>query len=156
MDYSYEQLLAGDVDRFKLLLRVFGEAFNELDTYVQAIPSDEYLRALLSKPHFIALAALDEGQRVVGGIAAYELEKFERDRREIYIYDLAVLESHRRRRVATGLIRALRAIAQRRGADVIFVQADHGDTPAIRLYESLGSKEDVHHFDISVPKRGTL
>ena len=156
MDYSYEQLLAGDVDRFKQLLRVFGEAFNEMDTYLQAIPSDEYLRALLSKPHFIALAALDDGQRVIGGIAAYELEKFERDRREIYIYDLAVLESHRRRRVATGLIQALRVIAERRRAYVIFVQADHGDTPAIRLYESLGSKEDVYHFDISVPERGAL
>jgi len=151
MDYAFEQLLMGDVDRLKQLLRVFGQAFNEIDTYQQAIPSDEYLSGLLSKPYFIALAALDDGQRVVGGIAAYELEKFERERREIYIYDLAVLETHRRRRVATRLIRALRLIAQRRGAYVIFVQADHGDTPAIRLYESLGRKEDVYHFDISVP-----
>jgi aminoglycoside 3-N-acetyltransferase I len=32
---------------------------------------------------------------------------------------------------------------------VIFVQADIGDDPAIKLYESLGTREDVHHFDIS-------
>ena len=32
----------------------------------------------------------------------------------------------------------------------MFVQADRTDPPAIRLYESLGTREDVHHFDISV------
>jgi aminoglycoside 3-N-acetyltransferase I len=33
---------------------------------------------------------------VVGGIAAYELKKFEQERSEIYIYDLAVASEHRR------------------------------------------------------------
>ena len=78
------------------------------------------------------------------------LEKFERARSEIYIYDLAVRENHRRRGVATGLIRTLQQIARERGAYVIFVQADPGDEPAIRLYASLGTREDVHHFDIPV------
>jgi len=87
---------------------------------------------------------------VVGGLAAYELEKFERDRREIYIYDLAVAEAHRRKGVATGLIGALKSIARKRRVYVIYVQADRNDTPAITLYESLGTKEDVHHFDIIV------
>ena len=41
-------------------------------------------------------------------------------------------------------------MAARRRAYVIFVQADPGDMPAIRLYESLGVREDVHHFDIPV------
>jgi len=30
----------------------------------------------------------------------------------------------------------------------MYVQADKGDAPAIKLYESLGTREDVHHFDI--------
>jgi aminoglycoside 3-N-acetyltransferase I len=128
---------------------MFGQAFGERDTYQGAVPDDGYLGRLLAKPHFIALAALD-GDEVIGGIAAYELEKFERARSEIYIYDLAVRESHRRRGVATALIRALQRIASDRGAYVIFVQADPGDDPAIRLYESLGTREDVHHFDIPV------
>jgi aminoglycoside 3-N-acetyltransferase I len=38
---------------------------------------------------------------------------------------------------------------------VIYVQADHGDAPAISLYESLGTREDVLHFDIS-PRRMDL
>ncbi len=147
MAYSYQQISAADLALLKSLLAVFGEAFGEPDTYEGAVPGDAYLEALLKKPHFIALAALRDGD-VVGGLAAYELEKFERARSEIYIYDLAVREADRRKGVATGLIRALGRIAQERGAYVMFVQADRGDDPAIRLYESLGTREDVYHFDI--------
>ena len=32
----------------------------------------------------------------------------------------------------------------------VVVQADPGDEPAIKLYESLGTKEIAHHFDIPV------
>ena len=97
----------------------------------------------------IAMVALKD-EKVVGGLAAYELDKFEQDRREIYIYDLAVLEVHRRRGVATGLVKALRRIAAERNVYVIFVQADLGDGPAIALYKSLGTKETAHQFDIMV------
>jgi aminoglycoside 3-N-acetyltransferase I len=144
------QLSSSDIALMEALMTVFGEAFNERDTYCRARPSHGYLARLLDRPHFIALAALD-GTEVVGGLAAYELEKFERERSEIYIYDLAVAESHRRRGIATALIEALRVIAAQRGAYVIFVQADHGDDPAIALYSKLGTREDVLHFDIDVP-----
>jgi aminoglycoside 3-N-acetyltransferase I len=148
MAYSYKQISAAELPLLKALLAVFAEAFEEPDTYQGAVPSDDYLGALLKKPHFIALAAL-RGEEVVGGLAAYELEKFEQARSEIYIYDLAVREGDRRKGVATGLIGALGRIAKERGAYVMYVQADHGDEPAIRLYESLGTREDVFHFDIA-------
>jgi aminoglycoside 3-N-acetyltransferase I len=152
MTYTYRCLSSADVDVLKDLMRVFGEAFNERVTYQGAVPSDQYLRRLLSRPHFIVLVALNDGE-VVGGLAAYELEKFEQDRREIYIYDLAVAEQHRRRGIATNLIRELQRVARDRKAYVIYVQADREDDPAIRLYESLGTREDVHHFDILVEDR---
>jgi aminoglycoside 3-N-acetyltransferase I len=144
-----KQLSAPDLPILHRLLALFGEAFGEPDTYQGAVPSDAYLAKLLGKPHFIALAALD-GDEVIGGLAAYELEKFERARSEIYIYDLAVGQAHRRKGVATALIRALQEIAKERGAYLIYVQADTGDAPAIALYESLGTREDVHHFDIPI------
>ena len=152
MTYTYRCLSSADVDVLKDLMRVFGEAFNERVTYQGAVPSDGYLRRLLSRPHFIVLVALNDAE-VVGGLAAYELEKFEQDRREIYIYDLAVAEQHRRRGIATNLIRELQRVARDRKAYVIYVQADREDDPAIRLYESLGTREDVHHFDILVEDR---
>jgi aminoglycoside 3-N-acetyltransferase I len=149
MDYSYRQLTGRDLSSFKSLLQVFGLAFNEPSTYGDSIPTDDYLVRLLDSPTFIALAALS-GDEVVGGLCAYVLEKFEQKRSEVYIYDLAVAEPHRRKGIATALINALKPIAKGKGAWVIFVQADTGDTPAIKLYESLGTREDAHHFDIPV------
>lgn len=150
MTTTYRQLTPADLPAMHGLLAMFGEAFNDRETYGAALPSDAYLTGLLGKPHFIALAAL-QGDRVVGGLAAYVLEKFERDRSEIYIYDLAVAEAHRRQGIATALIRLLQRIGKERGAYVIFVQADPPDEPAIRLYQSLGAREEVLHFDIPVP-----
>lgn len=131
------------------LLTVFGEAFEDPETYGRARPGADYLRRLLGTDAFIAIAALKDGD-VIGGLAAYELRKFEQARSEIYIYDLAVAEAHRRQGIATALIGELQRLAAARGAYVIFVQADYGDTPAIELYTKLGIREDVMHFDIKV------
>ena len=84
----------------------------------------------------------------VGGLVAYVLPKLEQERSEIYIYDLAVAEEHRRKGVATQLIAQVRRIAAEIGAWVVYVQADYGDDPAIALYEGQGKREDVLHFDI--------
>ena len=153
--FSIRQLTSEDVALMDDLLTSFGEAFDEVETYSAARPSRAYLERLLGSDYFIALAALKKGS-VVGGIAAYELKKFEQERSEIYIYDLAVAAGHRREDIATALIQQLKMIAVARGAYVIFVQADNGDEPAIELYTKLGVREDVMHFDIDVSSgRGT-
>ncbi len=133
-----------------MMLAMFGEAFADMETYTRAQPDDAYLTKLLGGETFIALAAV-QGGVVAGGLAAYELQKFEQQRSEIYIYDLAVREDFRRQGIATALIMRLKEVAHARGAYVIFVQADLVDDPAIALYTKLGLREDVLHFDISVP-----
>lgn len=140
---------ADDVPVMVAMLAMFGEAFDEVETYGAARPSQAYLGNLLGADHFIALAAV-RADEVVGGLAAYELRKFERERSEIYVYDLAVAANHRRIGIATALIDELKTIAAARGAHVMFIQADHGDAPAIALYSKLGVREDVLHFDIPV------
>ena len=149
MSLSIRQLTPDSVPLMDELLTVLGKAFNEVDTYSRNRPTAEYLRQLLGSDYFIALAAL-QNDEVVGGIAAYELKKFEQQRSEIYIYDLAVSEMHRRKGIATALIDELKKIAAARAAYVIFVQADFGDEPAIALYTKLGIRDDVLHFDIAV------
>ena len=133
------------------MLTMLGEAFGEPDTYTAKQPDDDYLRRLLARDSFIALAATDE-DTVIGGLAAYVLTKFEQARSEIHIYDLAVTAARRREGIATALIEAVRTIAESRDTHVIFVQADTGveDQPAIALYSKLGKREDVLHFDIEV------
>jgi aminoglycoside 3-N-acetyltransferase I len=146
---TIRQLSSNDVALMEAMMTTFGEAFDEVDTYTEARPSAHYLERLLDSNHFIALTAL-KGGTVVGGLAAYELQKFERERSEIYIYDLAVAAAHRREGIATALIEELKVIAAARGAYVIFVQADRNDGAAMALYTKLGAREDVLHFDIKI------
>ena len=152
MPASVRILDAGDTASMRTLLALFGDVFGEAATYTGAQPDDAYLERLLSSDTFIAIGAW-KGEKLVGALAAYVLPKIEQARSEIYIYDLAVAEAHRREGIATALIMALAQIAPARGAWVIFVQADHGDDAAIALYTKLGTREDVLHFDIA-PKRG--
>jgi aminoglycoside 3-N-acetyltransferase I len=141
------RLAGGDVALLRAANALFAEVFDDPASYGENPPSDAYLSDLLADPHFIALVAR-RGDRVIGALAAYVLRKFEQQRSEIYIYDLAVIEDERRRGVATSLIEALGPIAAQNGVWVIYVQADHGDDPAIALYTKLGEREDVLHFDI--------
>src|SRR5262245_19374586 len=147
--FTIRTLGPDDVALMQGMSAMFGQAFNEPETYGGARPSEAYLRRLLGGDSFIAVAAL-QGDQVVGGLAAYELRKFEQERSEIYIYDLAVAAACRRQGIATALIQQLKVIATARGAYVIYVQADLGDSPAIELYTRVGVREDVLHFDIAV------
>ena len=143
-----QTLTRRDVGAMRAMMKMFAAAFGDAARYTAKPPDDLYLERLLASDAFVAVAAF-AGSKVVGGIAAYALPKFEQVRTELYIYDLAVDATHRRRGVATSMIAELKRVAVARGAYVIFVQADPGDDAAIALYTSLGVREDVLHFDIA-------
>ncbi len=65
------------------LLDLFSDVFGEPGTYSDARPPPDYLERLLARREFIALIAESDG-KVVGGLAAYVLDKLERPRSEIY------------------------------------------------------------------------
>jgi aminoglycoside 3-N-acetyltransferase I len=137
-----------DLGALRQMNALFAEVFDDPASYADCPPDDDYLSRLLARDEFIALAAW-RGETMVGALAAYELVKFEQQRSEIYIYDLAVREAWRRQGVATRLIAALKPIAAELGAWVIYVQADPPDAPAVALYDKLRTREEVFHFDIS-------
>lgn len=145
------QLTKNDVPLLQSINTMFGEVFDDEANYSSNKPSPSYLQELLASTHFIALAAVD-GTKVLGAIVAYELKKFEQQRSEIYIYDLAVVSTHRRQGIASALIQELKIIGAARGAYTLYVQADKSveDQPAIELYSKLGVVEDVFHFDITI------
>jgi aminoglycoside 3-N-acetyltransferase I len=147
--FSIRQLTSMDIVHLRQLNHLFSQVFADPESYSSKPPSDAYLSKLLSNQHIIALISVANDQ-IVGGLVAYELIKFEQERSEIYIYDLAVAPAYRRQGVATALIERLCAIASERDAWVIYVQADYGDDPAIALYENMGAREEVLHFDIPV------
>ena len=147
MEAQISVLAPSDLPKMRKMLDLFGREFDDQAAYFSRQPDNLYLARLLGSDTFVAIAALD-GDEVVGGLAGYVLPKFEQPRSEFYIYDLAVASTHRRRGIATAMIRELQRLAAARGFYVIYVQADHGDDPAIALYTKLGTREDVMHFDI--------
>jgi aminoglycoside 3-N-acetyltransferase I len=152
-EWEIDQLTSRDVGRMREMLALFAHAFDDEPDDLADQPSDTYLADLLSKPHFVAIVASFDG-RVVGGITAYQLDKYQQDRREFYIYDLAVSRPMRRHGIARRLIAELASIAAARDIGVIFVQADVDDAPALALYRTLGTERSAYHFDIAVVPRG--
>lgn len=140
----------GDLPGFRVMNALFSEVFGEPENYAEHPPGDGYAQGWLSNPNNVAILAEMDGE-AIGAIGGYILPKFEQKRCELYIYDLAVVESHRRIGVATAMIEETRRIAREAGAWTIFVQADAHpeDEPARALYRKLSSSAIVaHHYDI--------
>jgi hypothetical protein len=77
--YSLRKLNPGDVALHRSMLAMFGEVFEDVETYTGHPPPAEYINDLLANPQFIALAAIQD-EMVIGALAAYELPKFEQQR----------------------------------------------------------------------------
>lgn len=145
----FTRLGPNDDTWFDAALDLFAIAFEDPENFSAARPSRGYRKRLLSKDEFILLVAISN-QNVVGALAAYELQKFEQERSEFYIYDLAVNEDWRRRGIARTLIARLKSISEENSGSAIYVQTDYEDDAAIALYTALGNREDVIHFDIAL------
>ena len=93
--------------------------------------------ALLADPRTLLLVAFD-GERPVGLVLAHELPRRHGDRAKLFVYEVDVAESHRRRGIASALLGRLADLARERGIRAGFVFADPGNGPANALYRSAG------------------
>jgi aminoglycoside 3-N-acetyltransferase I len=93
--------------------------------------------ALLVDPRTLLLAAFD-GDRPVGFVLAHELPRRHGDRAKLFIYEVEVAESHRRRGIGAALLARLAELARERGIRVGFVLTGPDNGPANALYRSAG------------------
>lgn len=125
----------GDLDReiaratFALMARVFGEQPSSL--------SDAYIDALLSRPDFWVIAALENGAPI-GGLTAHTLPMTTHEGAEIFLYDIAVASTHQRRGFGRRLVDTLRREAASLDVSVVFVPAEDEDTGALDFYRKIG------------------
>ncbi|WP_293968718.1 GNAT family N-acetyltransferase [Sphingopyxis sp.] len=99
----------------RALNTVYAAALEDSVTYRHDCPDNGWLAGQLGKEWVILLVA-ELDARIVGGPTAYELPKLEAARSEIYLYDLAVVETYRRRGIATSLIKEVQHIVAETGA----------------------------------------
>lgn len=150
MDITTQRLSSSDLSIMRALNEVFGRTFEDPENYRNHLPSDAYLVQFLDDKKHIVLVA-KQAEKIVGGLVAYQLDKFESERREIFIYDLAVDPAFQRQGIGRKLIESLKLSAKEIGAYTIFVQADEGDQ-AIKFYEALGPSENLktRNFDFEI------
>jgi aminoglycoside 3-N-acetyltransferase I len=74
----------------------------------------------------------------VGFVLAYELLRRHGDPSQLFVYEVDVEERHRRRGVATALLRELARLAAAAGIPEGFVLTDRGNEPAMALYAAAG------------------
>jgi ribosomal protein S18 acetylase RimI-like enzyme len=78
-------------------------------------------------------------------VLAHELPRRHGDRAKLFVYEVDVAESHRRRGIAKALLRRLAELARERGIRTGFVLTDEDNVAANALYRSAGGRaeEDV-------------
>ena len=93
----------------------------------------------------------NNGDAIIGGLVAYVMKKYEQQRTEVYVYDLAVAHDAQRQGIGRALMEELRQEAKRIGAYIIFVQAEQQDE-AVHFYRSLDPIEEIPvvNFDLKV------
>ena len=147
---AIKRLGKGDVTKMRELNALFASAFEDSDTLQHASPGDQYLGAFLADEQHIVMVAIAEGH-LVGGLVAYCLPKFERERKEVFLYDLAVVPAYQRQGIGRSLVYAVQKEAKQMGAYLVFVLAEEGDE-AVMFYESLKPLENLRtrNFDFDV------
>jgi ribosomal protein S18 acetylase RimI-like enzyme len=82
------------------------------------------------------------GTDPVGLAYAYELPRLKSDAAALLLYEIDVLEEHRRQGVGTTLINALLAIAHERYLDSTWLLTDDGNPAALALYAGTGGRRN--------------
>jgi [ribosomal protein S18]-alanine N-acetyltransferase len=102
-------------------------------------PNPKAVRTYLSDDRNVFLIAYEE-DGPVGFLRGTELGQLKSERKQMFLYEIAVKDSHRRRGIGTELVRTLLRHCRERGFEEIFVFTDDpANVAAVRLYRSTGA-----------------
>jgi len=100
-------------------------------------PTPEYLLRFLSRPDNVLIVAMDGVP--VGFLLAYLLDRADRDQQMMFLYEVGVAESHRRRGIGTHMITQLKAICWTQNVMKMWVPTGRSNVAATGLYASTGA-----------------
>lgn len=99
--------------------------------------SGENLAEFLADPSCILLVAELDGEPA-GQIIGHILKRWDSKGPMLFLYSIDVVEHHRRKGVASELIRELHRIGKETGCATSFVLTSEANTPAMKLYQAIG------------------
>jgi aminoglycoside 3-N-acetyltransferase I len=142
MDYTIKKLLPTDVVLAKALI----EAWHTDDGATQVIyPREKYLSKILHKKSFHTYVAL-VNDKVVGGLTAYEMDMFDTEETEMFLFEIGVNKAVRQQGIATALIEALKQTCLKKHITTIFVATSIDNEIAKQLYANTGGALEVTSF----------
>ena len=142
MSIEIKHLSKENIAEFTSLIHLFNMVFEE----ESKIGSKANSLRLLNNNAFVALVAVD-GDKVVGGLTAYELPMYYSDSSEMFLYDLAVGPNHQRMGIGKQLLHGLKEYCMANGIRTFFVMAHEEDVDAIEFYQATDGKgEKVVNF----------
>jgi ribosomal protein S18 acetylase RimI-like enzyme len=98
--------------------------------------------ALLADQRTLMLVAFDAA-RPVGFVLAHVLPRRHGDPASLFVYEVDVAESHRRRGIASALLARLGELARERGIPAGFVLTEPDNGPANALYRDAGGATEA-------------
>lgn len=110
-------------------------------------------RRFLADPDALLLVARWDGE-TCGFLTAYRLQRFDRRRAEVVLYEIGVEEPYRRRGAGRALVEAAKRWATEVGADELWVLTEEDNAPARALYAATGGREQpgVAMFEFDLPQ----
>lgn len=133
-------MVAGDGVRIHLVesgdedeVARFGEAFDD------PVVADSTRRFLADERHLLLLGYLDD--RPAGFVSAVEMFHPDKERPEVFLNEIGVMESAQRRGVARALVEELKRHARERGCQSMWVTTDDDNDPAKRLFGTTGGRQ---------------
>ena len=112
-------------------------------------PHADAVRRFLADPGHHLLIAYSDGTPV-GFVSGVELTHPDKGT-ELFLYELAVDEDHRREGIGAALAAALRELALERGCYDMWVLTDDENEAALKTYRKSGSTESSTHVMLTWP-----
>ena len=106
-----------------------------------AWPGTEQGQRFLAHPDTLLLVARWDGE-ACGFLSAYRLQRFDRRRAEVLLYEIGVEEPFQRRGVGRALVEEAKRWAVEVGADELWVLTEDDNVPARALYAATGGREE--------------
>ncbi len=102
-------------------------------------PTAEYALTFLSRSENVLIVAINDGEPV-GYIVAYLLDRVDRNRKMMFLYEIEVSEAHRRRGIGKIMIYELKSICRIKDVVKMWVPTNRSNVAATQLYSSNGGR----------------
>jgi len=134
---TIRRLRDGDEDA---AVRVLVDLKFRMDEVVGVSVDPGYMRNFLADDrHYFVVAYV--GEEPAGYVFGYRLSRFDGGPPVMFIYEVAVVEHHRRRGLGRALIEEVKRLAQEDGCRKMLVPTNRSNEAAMALYRSAGGEE---------------